>query len=263
MQRYRSCKHHSTKMAKVNQYIVGGELTENCTLSQELVGRCTFGITNPNAIRGSDEEVASDKNSSAPSSKRLYWQRSLSISYPGSGASTGIILPGVVIHYELGDYFNKTSVKFGVPMYLVRLLEPRISAAGGVCEFKDKRLISDEKYWWTQCNFNDAQPDKEYIRTTDEEGDQYYASFNDFFAEFRSSVIANVTCSIKMICDTEKNGEPQKGDMWRAGLKVSMVAPFDAIDIPSPQSGNYVRSIPGKADTMKTGLKRVRAAVTE
>lgn len=243
-------------MANVNDYIVNGELTENCTLSEKLVQRCTFSISQQIPIRNNEEEVANDKKDARP--RKQYWQRFLEIQYPGAGKTTGIILPGVVFHHELGDYFEKTSVMVGVPMYLVRLLEVRISAAGGSCGFTDRKLASDEKFWWTRCNFNDAAEGKEYIRTVDDDGEEYFGSFHDLFSEYPTSIIANVTCSLKMTCEVEKGEEPKKGDFWRAGLRVSMVTPVDAIDIPAPQSGSINRSIAGKKDTMKAGLKSIK-----
>ncbi|KAI6854230.1 hypothetical protein KC338_g8834 [Hortaea werneckii] len=243
-------------MPGVNDYIVNGELTENCTISQELVSKCTFSISQQIPIRQNEEEVANDKRDARP--RKQYWQRFLEVQYPGGGKTTGVILPGVVFHHELGDYFEKTAVCVGVPQWIVRLLEVQISAAGGSCGFTDRRLASDEKYWWTRCTFNDAAEGKEYIRTVDEEGEEYFGSFHDLFSEYPTSIVANVTCSLKMTCEVEKGEEPKKGDFWRAGLRVSMVTPVDAIDIPPPQSGTINRSIAGKKDTMKADLKKVK-----
>lgn len=246
-------------MAGANDFIVNNELTDRATLSEDLVKRITISITEQIPIQNNDEEVASGKKESAPSRKKQYYQRFLEFKYPG-GTNRAIILPNVVVHHQLDDYFNKTSVLFGVPQYLVRLLEPRISAAGGTADFKDRKYSSDEKYWWTRSSFNDAAEGKEYIRVCDEDGEDFFGSFKDFFGEYPTSVIANVTCSIKMTCEVDIGQEPKKGDYWRAALKVNMVTPIDSIDIPTPQSGNNTKSIAGKRDTMKSGLRAKKVA---
>jgi hypothetical protein len=261
MQRSRSCQYHSITMSGINDYVVNGELTEKCIMSEELAKLCTFSIGQQIPIRNNDEESAKDKKSSLPA--KMYWQRFLEIQYPGAGKTGGMILPGVVFHHQLGDYFEKTAVMIAVPQYLVRLLEPRISSAGGSCTFADRKVASDEKFWWTRAYFNDAPEGKEYIRTVDEEGEEFFASFHDLFSEYPGSVVANVTCSLKMTCEVArgKDGEevePKKGDFWRGGLKISMVTPYDVIDIPAPMSGTTHRSVAGKKDTMKPGLKNLR-----
>jgi hypothetical protein len=248
-------------MSGINDYVINGELTEKCILSEDLAKLCTFSIGQQIPIRGNDEEAAKDKKSSL--SAKMYWQRFLEIQYPGSGKTSGMILPGVVIHHQLADYFEKTAVMIGVPQYLVRILEPRISSAGGSCNFSDRKVASDEKFWWTRAYFNDAPEGKEYIRTVDDEGEDLYASFHDLFSEFPGSVLANVTCSLKMTCEVNRgpNGEevaPVKGDYWRAGLKISMVTPYDAIEVPAPMSGTVHRSLAGKKDTMRSGLKNLK-----
>jgi hypothetical protein len=248
-------------MSGINDYVINGELTEKCILSEELARLCTFSIGQQIPIRGNEEEAAKDKKSSLAA--KMYWQRFLEIQYPGAGKTSGMILPGVVIHHQLADYFEKTAVMIAVPQYLVRILEPRISSAGGSCNFSDRKVASDEKFWWTRAYFNDAAEGKEYIRTVDEEGEEFYGSFHDLFSEFPGSVVANVTCSLKMTCEVNRgpNGEevaPAKGDYWRAGLKISMVTPYDAIDIPAPMSGTVHRSVVGKKDTMKAGLKNLK-----
>lgn len=260
MQRYRSCLLHYIKMAATSQFIINGELTDQATLTESLINRCTVSIGEIIPIRNNDEEVANDKNSSAPSRNKQYFQRFLEFTYPGGTKSTSIIIPNVVVHNELGDYFNKTSVMFGVPQSSVRLLEPKISSAGGTADFKDRKLMSDEKFWWTRSSFNEAAEGREYIRIMEDDDEIMYGSWPDFFAEYPTSVIANVTCSIKMTCELDKGQEPKKGDYWRAGLRVSMVTPVDAIDIPKPQSGTAQRSIAGKRDAMRAGLKNMRRA---
>lgn len=254
-------------MAGVNDYVIAGELTDRATLSQELLNKITVGISEIIPIRNNAEENANDSKASAPSSDKQYHQRFLEFTYPGSGSNRGIILPGVVVHHELGDNFNKTAVMFGIPQHLVRLLEPKISSAGGSCEFKDKRISSDEKYWWTRGYFNEAPQDKEYIRMLIGDEEEYFGSFPDFFAEYPTSVLANITCSIKMTCEItktkDKDGnmvarDPKKGDLWRAGLKISMVTPYDVIDVPTPQSGNVHRSIAGKKDVAKSALLNMK-----
>lgn len=246
-------------MAGINDFVINNELTERATLSEDLLKRVTVGVSELIPIQINDEEAASGKKDSAPSGKKQYYQRFLEFKYPG-GSNRGIILPNVVVHHQLSDYFNKTSVSFGVPQYLVRLLEPRISAAGATADFKDRRLASDEKYWWTRSSFSDAPEGKEYIRVCDDDEEDYFGSFSDFFAEYPTSVIANVTCSVKMTCEVDMGQEPKKGDYWRAALRVTMVTPIDSIDIPAPQSGNNIKSISGKKDAMKSGLKSKRIA---
>lgn len=248
-------------MSGINDYIVNGELTEKCIMTEELAKLCTFSIGQQIPIRNNEEEAAKDKKSTLPA--KMYWQRFLEVQYPGAGKTSGIILPAVVFHHQLGDYFQKTAVMIGVPQSLVRIMEVRISSAGGSCVFADRKVASDEKLWWTRAYFTDAPEGKEYIRTFDDEGEEYFGSFHDLFAEYPTSVVANVTCGLKMTCEVNrgKDGEevePKKGDVWRAGLKISMVTVYDAIDIPAPMSGTAHRSIAGKKDTIRSGLKNLR-----
>lgn len=254
-------------------FIVNGELTENAIITSDLLRRMTVEVGPIIPIRNNDEETANDKASSQPSRNTQYYQRFLEFLYPpsaGSGAvkSPAVTIPNVVVYLKMDDYFGKTAVSFGVPMWVVNELKVKISAAGGSAEFRDRKLSSDDKYWWTRVNFNEAEEGKEYIRTIDDETDEeiYYGSFPDFFAEYPTTVVANITCSIKMICgiprakDQNEQREPQKSDQWRAALKISMVTPNDAIDVPAPQSGNIQRSIAGKKDKMKAGLKKFAVA---
>lgn len=209
-------------------------------------------------IRTNEEEVANDKKESRP--RKQYHQRFLEFSYPDGTKSNGIIIPGVIVHQELADYFNKTSVNMAVPQQYVRMLQVPISAAGAACDFKDRKLMSDEKNWWTRASMTEAVEGKEQIRTVDDEGEEYYGSFYELFTEYPSSVVANLTCSVKMICETEKGETPKKDAYWRASLKPSMFTVYDAVDIPAPQSGTVHKSIPGKKDKMKSGLKNIRVS---
>lgn len=251
-------------------YIVNGELTEHAILTSDLLRRCTIDVGQVIPIRNNDEESNTDKVSSQPSRNMQYYQRFLEFGYPpsaGSGIakSSSITIPNVAVHFKMDDYFGKTAVSFGVPVWLVNELQPKISAAGGTADFRDRKLASDDKYWWTRVNFSEAEEGKEYIRIVDDNGDEeYYGSFPDFFGEYPTSILANVTCSIKMICavprskDPNEQREPSKSDQWRAALRVAMVTPVDSADIPAPQSGSVQRSIAGKKDRAKPGLMKFR-----
>ena len=64
--------------------------------------------------------------------------------------------------------------------------------------FQDKKIMSDAKYWWTRSSKAEAKENQEYIRVCDDDGEEMFPSFMDFFAEFPTSALANITCTLKL-----------------------------------------------------------------
>ena len=200
-------------------------LTLQETFLAELANKLTFEIGRTILIRSSNECSGFNKQ---------YHQRFLEVKDPSSSTSISLVLPKVVIHRQLSEYFGKTSVMFGVPKWIVNVIQSKLTAAGGSAEFCHRKLVSDEEYWWTRCNFKDAE-EKDYIVVSTDDGGKAHAGFRDFFQTKPRSVLADVTCSMKMTCETAKREEPEEGDEWRAGLSVSMVRPIGDIDILAPR----------------------------
>ncbi|MCJ1314339.1 hypothetical protein MMC25_008020 [Agyrium rufum] len=129
--------------------------------------------------------------------------RNLRIGYPGSAPSTATILPDVILHNDTFNQFGKTGVFAGVPQTLVEKIRTKLLSQGIKPLFEDVGLASDDKYWWTRVSFDTAEKDKEYVFIIDENEngeieEEPWPSFPDFFAEYKSFAVANVTCSIKI-----------------------------------------------------------------
>ncbi len=240
-------------------YVVNNELTEKAVLDTDLIKKCTFTVGTASPIRINGEQQ--DNQRTGP--KRTNYQKFIEISYPGGDKSASCILPGCVMHHTISDYYGKPSIFIGVPQALVAQLKLKLSTTGSNPIFSEKRILSDSTYWWFRASFVDAEEGKEYIRTVaDDGGEDYWGSYQDLFTEFPTSMLANITGSLKLKADTAEN-EPLTGkEEWRAGFQVSMFTPYDAIEVTAPSTGVSQRSVAGKRDTMKSGLKNAQKKAT-
>jgi hypothetical protein len=245
-------------MAGKIEYIKNGELTEEAHLTPDLIKRCTFNVGAPSAIKINDDEAGTNKPKNVPAVQ--YYQRFIEIGYPNGEKSASCILPGCVIHHDVHDYYGKPSIYLGVPQALVAQLKLKLSATGHSPQFQDKRILSDAKFWWNRVSFVEAVEGKEYIRTYDDDGEVFYAGFADLFADYPTSMLANVTCTMKLKGEAPA-GQPLKGnEEWRAGIQVAMITPYDATQVDAPSSGTGQRSIAGKKDKVKPGLAKFKVA---
>lgn len=240
------------------QYVVSGELTGDAVMGPDLLKRCSFAVGPNIPIRTKKDESQTHDETSANS--RQYHQKFIEVTYPDGNKSGSVTIPEVVIHHEHFVYYGKPTVYVGIPQWFVQQLELKLTGAKEHPIFQDKTITSDNKHWWTKFSFSDAAEGKEYIRTyVDENNDDYYGNFIDFFNEYPTSVVCNVTCSVKMGTDTDLGTVPRGGETWRAGLSISMVTPYDDTNIPAPATGSKAKSALGPKDRMRKGLlaKRV------
>ncbi len=237
------------------QYVINGELTEHAILSPDLLKKSTISVGPVIEIQSGDKGEGAVKTALQ---KKQYYQKFVQITYPDGIKSSGFTLPNVVIHHEFFELFDKTGVFFGIPKWIANDLAIKISQAGHPGKFEDRGAASDQDFWWVRTSHVPAPEGSEYIRVSDEEGDEPFGSFPELFKTYPSSVLANVTTAIKLVTDTDI-GAPLKGtEAWRVSIRPSMVTAIDVTDIPAPKSTTATRSIAGKKDFAKPGLKKIR-----
>lgn len=238
------------------QYIVNGELTENAHLTTDLIKKCTFSVGAPAAVKINESEAGTNRPKGVPPVQ--YYQKFVEITYPNGEKSASCVLPECVMHHDVHDYYGKPSIYLGVPQAIVQQLKLKLSNTGHSPIFQDKRILSDAKYWWVRVSFVEAMEGKEYIRISDEDGEIYYGGFVDLFADYPTTMLANVTCTLKLKGEAPA-GQPLKGnEEWRAGIQVSMMTPYDATQVDAPSSGTSQRSMVGKKDKMRSGLSKFK-----
>ena len=240
------------------KYIINGELTADALITTTLLDKCTFAV-GPNLPVKTDKDPSKVNDKTSNDSKQFH-QKFFSITYPDGQKGSSVILPEIVVHHATFEYYGKLGVYIGVPRWIVDKLKLKFSNLGANPVFEDKKIASDDKYFWTKATFVPAEETKEYIRSCDDEGEEYFPSFPDFFNEYPSSVKANVTCSLKMLTETAVYQLPTDASEWRFGLAISMVTAYDVIDIAAPTTGTKQKSMSGKKDMMRPGLKKVRKA---
>jgi hypothetical protein len=229
-----------------NKYFDGDSLTDEAILTPDLLSKCTISTTAQRMI----PETLNMKDSDTYN----YYTKNLKITYPGAGGSTTMIIPDVVLHCETFDHFGKTGVYIGIPQQWVDLIRTKLLSNKHRPVFEDTALASDEHYWWTRCGFLPTPEGDENIFVIDEEGDELveigYASYPDLFNEVGSSVIANVTCAIKMTAKITKDrkGAITSEDEWRMGINITRVNITDLIDVPKPRTSLTQKSVAGQKD---------------
>ncbi|KAG8532345.1 uncharacterized protein KY384_003986 [Bacidia gigantensis] len=120
--------------------------------------------------------------------------------------ANSVTIPDVVIHHSVFEYYGKASYYVGISKAIVEAISRKLSTVGANPVFEDKRIVSDKDYWWTKTSLLPAEEDKEYIRVCEEDGDDYFASFQDYFNEYLTTSLANVTAALT-----------KGGELWRAG----------------------------------------------
>lgn len=240
---------------KSGKYVINNELTEDAHMTAELIDKCTFNVGSTVPVNIREEQ---NKKSNAP--VKQYYQKFMDIVYPNGDKSASLIIPGCVMHHTIQDYYGKPSIYVGVPKNsFVRKLELQLSKEGFQPKFEDKKILSDSKYWWTRASFLEAEEEKEYIRIVEDDGQEaMYPSFAELFAEYPSSLLTNITCTVKFKTETDAGQSLTGKEEWRAGLQISMFTPYDTIDVPAPSTGIAQRSIAGAKDRMKGGLLELK-----
>jgi len=235
------------------QYFDGEYLTDDAILTAELLQKCTINTTAQRPIPKTLNMKDSDQFD--------YHTKNLKVVYPGTGGSTTMIIPGAVIHHETFDHFGKTGVYVGVPQAWVDRLRTKLLSSKHRPVFEDTALASDEKYWWTRFGSNPAEEEKEFIFVVEEDEnggilENPYASFPELFNDVGSSVVANITCAMKMTAKTnvERKGAVTAEDEWRMGLNITRVNVTDLIDIDKPRNSITQRSLAGAKDKASSKL---------
>ncbi|RKF60425.1 hypothetical protein GcM3_165016, partial [Golovinomyces cichoracearum] len=162
--------------------------------------------------------------------------------------------------------YDKSNVYVGIPHVFARWLGGKLSSSKTRCNFEDRGVSADDNYWWKCCPFTPAEEDKEYIFVVEEEDGEImetpFASFNELFVQNGSSVVANLTCSVKMSTkiDVARKGSITSEGEWRMGINISRVNLIDVIEVSKPRSDRTQKSIAGKADKAKPRLlEKMRA----
>jgi hypothetical protein len=243
-------------MSTGTKYVINGELTEHAQLTPGFIAKCSFSIGSASEVKINENENGSNKPKTTPTVQ--YYQKFIEVTYPNGEKSTSCILPDCVLHFDLHEYYGKPSVYLGVPQAIANALRLKFAKVGEKPQFQDKRILSDEKYWWMRISMADAPIGKEFIRVVEPTEDLYYGSFADLFTEYQTSVICNVTCTLKLKGEAPI-GEPLKGsEEWRVGIQVTMITPYDSIELNPPTSGAVQRSIAGEKDKAKSGLLKFK-----
>lgn len=237
----------------MGKYVVNNELTEHAVLTTELIKASSFNVGDAVPVRVNEDESGQKKIAA-----RQNYQKFIDITYPDGDKSASIIIPNCVMHHQLHDYYGKPSIYIGIPQTFVQEIKLKLATAGHSPQFTDKKILSDAHYFWLRSSFVPAAEGKEYIRMVDEGGEDLYGSFAELFDEFPTSMVANITGTLKLKADTEM-GKPLTGkETWRVGFQASMFTPHDAIEVAAPSTGIGQRSNTGKHDVMKPGLAKFR-----
>jgi hypothetical protein len=236
----------------MSTYFDGPNLTDAAILTEDLMRRCTFSLTPPRPVP--DTLNMKDKD------KYDYFTRNLQVTYPDSSPSASMIIPDVVLHCDTFDHFGKTGVYVGVPQAWVDFIRTKILSKGVKPLFEEPGVASTAEYWWCRQGFVTASSENEYIFVVDEEGgdivEDAYPSFADLFSAIGDSVVANVTCSIKMSSKLPKGSKHSwTGDEdWKMGITVTRVNVIDFITVDKPRNAIASKSIAGTKDKAKSRL---------
>lgn len=181
-------------MSSAKKYIVNDVVTDEATLIPALVSQCSISTTVAQLLPktlGMKDSATFD-----------YYSKQVKITYPDGTSRTTAVIPGVVFHYETFDHYGKTGVYVGIPQTFVAALNRKMAEIRTRCIFEETALASDSKWWWIHCGFSTAEADNEYIYIIEDEGGEIletpFANFSELFNYIGSSVIATVTCTIKM-----------------------------------------------------------------
>lgn len=238
----------------MGKYVVNNELSEHALLTTELIKSSTFNVGDAVPVRVNEDESGQAKKIVS----RQNYQKFIDITYPDGDKSASVIIPNCVMHHQLHDYYGKPSIYIGIPQTFVQELQLKLSTVGHSPMFSDKKILSDAHYFWIRSSFVPAAEGKEYIRMVDDQGELFYGSFAELFNEYPTSLIANITGTLKLKADTEM-GKPLTGkETWRVGFQASMFTPFDATEVPAPSTGIGQRSNAGKHDVMRPGLAKFK-----
>ncbi len=238
-----------------SKYIQNGELTDASQLTPEFTKKCTFNVGVVAPVNIPDDKKNKGSNQPPP---RKYYQKFIDVTFPDGAKNNAVIIPNCVVHHSIKDYYNKPSVFVGIPQSFTKEYGLKLGAKGVKPVFGEKNIMSDDKYWWLRHVYSDAEKDKEYIRTLDDEGELYFNSFNEFFDDYPTSVLANVTCKLRIKTDVPEGEELKGNEVWRASITPSMFQMFDAIDVPEPTTTTGPKSIAGDKDKIRPGLARFR-----
>ena len=241
-------------------YVSNNELTSNAAMTTDLIKKCTFHVGSVVPVRINREEQG-QKKASGP--EMQYYNRFIDVTYPNGDKSATMVIPNVVMHHEIHDYFGTPSIYVGVPQTWVKELQLKLSTTGSSPLFEDKKVLSTAQYWWIRVSRGPAEQDKEYIRIPDNPEDPaYYGSFAELFADYPTSMVADLTCTLKLKSETEKNNSLTGNEVWRAGIQISMFTPFDEITVDAPSTGIVQRSAISKNRTLKAGLAKKKMPST-
>lgn len=237
------------------KYVKNNEIQEAAKLTSEFIKKCTFNVGATIPVRTGNDN-SSSQSTDRPS--KQFFNKYISVTYPGGEQSSSMLIPGAVMHHSTFDYYGKPSVYVGIPQSIVRELTLKLSNVGEHPKFEDRKIMSNASYFWTKASLQPADEGREFIRTCDDDGIEYYESFEQFFAAFPTSVTMNLTTSMKLQTDTPVGEQPNEKSVWRVTLTPAMFTPTDAIEVDAPSTGVSQKSTAGQGDTMRKGLASKR-----
>ncbi|KAF4215536.1 hypothetical protein CNMCM6457_005866 [Aspergillus fumigatiaffinis] len=230
-------------------YIVDGNLTDDAILTNDLLKAVGINVTGK-------RELPKDGTLKLKDPEHFdYHTRNLKFHYPGSGDHNGIVIPDVAIYNETFDHFGKTGVYIGVPLWIREGLLNKLKSNGFNAVTEEVGISNDEKYWWMKKGFATADKEKEYISINDDEGEEYYESWVEYFKDYPTPSVANMTCTITLSCSTPVGTGVKGNEVWKMSLTPYMFNMVDAIDIEKPKGSIIPKRMPGKKDKMRAGLK--------
>lgn len=235
-------------------YFEGDNLTDDAILSTSLLSKIALGTTNARDIPKNPELRDADQVD--------YHSKNIRLTYPGCQPTTSTIFPDVVVHFDTFDHFGKTGVYFGIPRAIQEMIEAKLVAQDIKVSFDDPGVVSDEDRWWIRCGFKAAEEGKEYLfvvsenESTGELEEEAWPSFPEFFKQYGSSGLANVTCNIKMTTKTPVTAKKALvgTEEWKVSINVTRVNVFDLVDVPKPQATARPKSIAGGRDKARGKL---------
>lgn len=247
----------------MEQYVINNELTSSALMEEPLLRKCSFKLGAENLVIISSDSASKVKKQPV---EMQHWQRFVQTTYPDGKNSNAMIIPGCVMHHDVHTYYETPAVYVGIPMSFVGIMGSKLDAATNHLLFEDKTIHSDSTYWWTRVARNDAGENQEFIRVDDGEGEEgnpddllYFPSFSAFFRRFKTSVVCNLTCTLRFKCSTEVGTRPDKKTEWRAAIQVQMITPYDAIEVDKPAQGAKQTSAIGPKDRARPGLLKFKA----
>lgn len=235
-----------------------GELTGDAHLNDSLIAKCKFIVSDPAKLN------ITNKDGTSKSENDIY-QRYIEVEYPSKERASSVVIPDCYMYNEVKDFYGTPSIYLGIPKNtFMRPFELALNKIGFNPAFDERNITSTDALWWIRSGMKDMDEGKELIRLVelDKHGEvestEYYGSYAELFADLPSTLLANITCTLKLKTSVPKNQALTGNEKWRVGVNVTMYNPTEPTDVIPPQTGAVQSSQVTAKDGMSEALKKLR-----